>query len=297
MNTIYFSLPGNEGLTTILAEKAQAERGQAEIRYFPDQETYIRILSDVSQKKVVLVCSLHEPDTKLLPLYFLSQTVRSQGAESVHLIAPYLAYMRQDTIFKKGEGVTSAYFAQLISGFADSLITIDPHLHRRSSLSEIYSIPTQVKHSADHISEWIKQHVQNPLLIGPDEESEQWVAAVSRKAGAEFTVLKKIRHGDRAIDVSIPHVAAYKNCTPVLVDDIISTGRTLIETIKHLKNAGMQPPVCIGVHGVFADQAYEDLKSAGACEVVTCNTIPHPSNKIDISDLLNCNPDGLTYPE
>ena len=286
MSTIYFSLPGNEELTNTLAKKEQAEIGKAELRYFPDKETYVRVLSDVKQKHVVLVCTLHQPDDKLLPLYFLSQTVKTLGARSVNLIAPYLAYMRQDKVFNEGEGVTSTYFAKLLSGFADSMITIDPHLHRRSSLAEIYSIPTKVAHAADHISAWIINNIDKPVLIGPDAESEQWVADVANKAGAHFTVLKKIRHGDNDVEVSVPQVDEYKTYTPVLVDDIISTGRTMIETINHLKKAGMKAPVCIGVHAVFAGNAYYNIQQAGAASIVTCNTIPHLSNQIDISDLL-----------
>lgn len=286
MNIIYFSLPGNEELTNTLAEKSKAEVGKVELRYFPDKETYVRVLSDVKQKHVVLVCTLHHPDDKLLPLYFLSQTIKSLGAASVNLISPYLAYMRQDKVFNEGEGITSTYFAKLISGFADSLVTIDPHLHRRNSLNEIYSIPTKVMHAANHISAWIKNNVPNPVLIGPDEESEQWVADVAKNADAHFTVLKKIRHGDNDVEVSVPHIETYKTCTPVLVDDIISTGRTMIETILQLKQAGMKAPVCVGVHAVFAENAYQNMQNAGTAKIVTCNTIPHPSNQIDISDLL-----------
>lgn len=286
MKKIYFALPGNEDLTEILIHKEKAEKGIVEIRSFPDGETYLRILSDVKDKKVFLVCTLHQPDTKLLPLYFLAKTAKEFGAKSICLIAPYLAYMRQDIAFNTGESVTSTYFANLISGFADTIITIDPHLHRRGSLSEIYSIPTTVSHAAHHISAWIKYTIDKPILIGPDGESEQWVAEVAKNANAPYVILTKIRHGDRDVEVSIPHLDKYKDYVPVLVDDIISTGRTMIETIGHLKNAGMKPPICIGVHAVFAKNAFEEIKKSGAKEVITCNTIPHESNRIDISDLL-----------
>ena len=231
------------------------------------------------------MATLHQPDEKLLPLYFLSQTAKSLGAKCTCLVAPYLAYMRQDKVFKPGEGVTSDYFGKLISGFADSLITVDPHLHRRSSLSEVYNIPSEVVHAANAISRWVKENVENPVLVGPDSESEQWVSEVATAAGAPFIVLEKTRHGDRDVDVSVPQVEEFKRHTPVLVDDIISTARTMIETVGHLKNAGMKAPVCIGVHAVFAGSAYQDLINAGA-EVVTCNTIPHESNKIDLSSIL-----------
>ena len=166
---IFFSLKGNEKLTYQLADKAKAKIGNAEMRKFPDGESYVRILSDVKAKNIVLVCTLHQPNDKLLPLYFLSHTAKSLGAKNVILVAPYLAYMRQDKVFNPGEGVTSTYFGKLISSFADGIITIDPHLHRIKSLSKVYHIPNTVIHAADVISQWIKENIKNPVLIGPDQ--------------------------------------------------------------------------------------------------------------------------------
>lgn len=286
MKTILFALPENEMLAEKLIARFECEKGEVTIRHFPDGETYIRIHSEVKDKRVILLCTMHRPDDKLLPLYFLSKTAKELGAACTCLIAPYLAYMRQDKRFNPGEAVTSEYFGALISGFAETIVTIDPHLHRRSSLSEVYQIPTQVMHASAHISSWIRNNVENPVMIGPDSESEQWVSKVAKNAGTPFIVLEKTRHGDRHVEVSVPHVEAYQNHTPVLVDDIISTARTMIETVGHLNRAGMKAPVCIGVHAVFAGTAYADLMSAGARKVITCNTIPHKSNEINISDLL-----------
>jgi len=286
MKNILFALPGNEDLTKKIAKQLNAEVGETLIRKFPDGETYVQIKSDVKDKKVILVCTLHQPDEKLLPLYFLSKTAIDLGAKCTCLIAPYLAYMRQDRRFHEGEAITSEYFGTLLSQFTETLVTIDPHLHRRSSLSEIYSISSKVMHAANHIADWIKNNVENPVLVGPDSESEQWVSEVAKNAGAPFMVLEKIRHGDKDVEVSVPNVENYKNHTPVLVDDIISSARTMIETVQHLNKAGMNPPICIGIHGVFGGNAYQELQKSGVADIVTCNTIPHPSNKIDISDLL-----------
>lgn len=285
MKTILFALPGNEILARLLAEKLDAETGEATIRRFPDGESYVRILSQVKNKKVVLVCTLHQPDEKLLPLYFLSKNAKDLRAKCTCLVAPYLAYMRQDKVFHPGEGVTSRHFARLVSGFADSLLTVDPHLHRISRLDDIYDIPTKVVHAAEPISKWIKDNVENPVLVGPDSESEQWVSEVAESTGTPFLVLEKIRRGDRDVEVSVPQLDAYRKHTPVLVDDIISTARTMIETVGHLKKAGMKAPVCVGVHAVFSGRAYRDLLASGVAGVTTCNTIPHESNAIDLSDL------------
>lgn len=289
MKHIVFSLPGNEDLAKGITGSLHAETGESTIRKFPDGESYTRILSDVKDKCVVMICTLDQPDAKLLPLYFLSRTAKSLGAKCTCLVAPYLAYMRQDKQFNPGECITSEYFGKLISGFADTLTTVDPHLHRRKSLSEIYSIPNIVIHAADHISLWIKNNVQLPVLIGPDSESEQWVSEVAKNADAPFIILQKIRHGDKDVEVSVPETNRYKDHTPVLVDDIISTARTMIETVGHLKRAAMKPPVCIGVHGIFAGNAYEELIKSGAEKVITCNTIPHKSNGIDLTNVISDN--------
>ncbi|MBN8577931.1 MAG: ribose-phosphate pyrophosphokinase [Cytophagales bacterium] len=286
MQTVVFALPGNENLAGKLASRINAEMGEVTIRQFPDKETYIRIYSDVKGKRVILVCTLNNPDKKLLPLYFLSQTAKALGADCTCLVAPYLAYMRQDKQFKPGEGITSTYFARFISNFADTLFTLDPHLHRLHSISEIYTVPCMVLHAAGLISAWIRDNIERPVLIGPDSESEQWVEAVAKNAGAPFIVLEKVRRGDREVEVTVPQVEKYQEHSPVLVDDIISTARTMIETIGHLKRAGMKPPICIGVHGIFAGNAFEELKAAGAGAIVTTNTICHPTNEIEIADLI-----------
>ena len=85
----------------------------------------------------------------------------------------------------------------------------------------------------------------------------------------------------------MPDIDKYKDATPVLVDDIISTARTMIETVGHLKRAGMKPPICVGIHAVFSGNAYQDLMDSGVEKIVTCNTIPHPSNTIDLSDIMS----------
>ncbi len=152
-------------------------------------------------------------------------------------------------------------------------------------MSEIYDVPCQVLHASGLISAYIRQHIRNPLLIGPDEGSRQWVSEVAGSANAPFLILQKVRHGDELVYISVPRLGNYKDHTPVLVDDIISTAPTMIETVSHLKTAKIGSVVCIGIHAVFAGEAYKNLLDAGAAKVITCNSIPHQSNGIDISGL------------
>lgn len=257
-------------------------------REFPDKEIYIRMQDVFQDRDVIILDSLDRPNDKILPLLFAAKTSRELGARRIGLCATYLSYMRQDKQFNPGEGITSKYFAEILSTEFDWIITVDPHLHRRHDLSEIYNIPNLVLHAAPFISSWIKTNVDRPVLIGPDNESEQWVSAIAEAAQVPYLILEKIRHGDNDVKVSLFNTQPYINHTPVLVDDIISTAHTMLETVKQLKAAKMKPAVCIGVHAIFASEAYSALLEDGVERIATCNTVPHSSNKIDITEII-CN--------
>lgn len=283
MPPLLVPLPGNEAAARRLADALGAETGALDVRRFPDGESYLRFRCEPAGRAVALVCTLDRPDDKILPLLFAAAAARDLGAARVGLVAPYLAYMRQDRRFKPGEAVTSVQFAALLSAAFDWLATVDPHLHRHGSLADIYTIPAVAVQAAPAISAWLRAEVVRPLLIGPDSESEQWVGAVARDAGAAHTVLDKVRHGDRDVTVSVPELGRWAGRTPVLIDDIVSTGRTMIAAIAHLAAAGTPPPVCVAVHGIFAGDAHAALAAAGAGRVVTTNTVAHDSNAIDIT--------------
>jgi len=168
----------------------------------------------------------------------------------------------------------------------DFLVTVDPHLHRWRDLGEIYPIRTQAVAAAPLIARWLRSHVDRPLVIGPDQESEQWVAEVAKLTDAPWTVLSKIRLGDRDVQVTLADGGRWPDRTPVLLDDIISTGQTLVAATATLKQAGMAAPLCIGVHALFDGGALQRLQDAGVTRVVTCDTIPHASNAICLAPLL-----------
>lgn len=282
MTPIVLSLPGDAAFAARLAAALNAEMGRCEVRTFPDAETYVRIDTTLEGREVIVTCTLHRPDEKILPLLLLAATAHDLGAARVGLVAPYLAYLRQDARFRAGEGITSRYFARVLSAAFDWLVTIDPHLHRYRSLDEIYTIPAVSVSASSAIGTWIAANVTAPVLLGPDAESAQWVEAVARECGAAWTVFDKVRHGDRDVELDVPDLSKFRAHTPVLLDDMISTGGTLVAAIDHLRRAHLARPLCVAVHAVFAGSAPADLQAAGAARVITCNTIPHPSNAIDI---------------
>ena len=283
---VVLAVGGAGALADRLATALDATRGSAEMRRFPDHETYVRIDTAIAGRDVVVAAALRTPDPTLVPLLLLAATARDLGARRVGLVAPYLPYMRQDARFRPGEGITSRYVGRWLSDAFDWLVTIDPHLHRHTSLADVYDIPATALSATPAIAAWIRSHVTMPVLVGPDAESAQWVRAVAALANVPCLVLEKQRQGDRAVDVTVPDVQRWRDHTPVLIDDIVSTAQTMSETTRQLRQAGLRAPICVAVHAVFADDADVALTRAGAAAIVTCDTIPHPTNAVATFDIL-----------
>jgi ribose-phosphate pyrophosphokinase len=281
---LFIPFPENEQMASRLAALCGGETGSLDLNAFPDGESHLRFRSDLAGRSVVLVCTLARPDPKIPALIFAAEAARDLGARRVGLVAPYLCYMRQDRRFQPGEAVTSRSFAALLSRSCDWLATIDPHLHRYKSLGEIYSSPARALHAGPAIAEWIRINVDNPFLIGPDEESRQWVGAVAADCGAAFTVLSKERLGDRSVKTSPAELRIPQACTPVILDDIVSTGATMVEALRLLRSFSSRQPIAIGVHGLLCDGAGRILEAGG--RLVTTNTVPNPMAAIDMSGLI-----------
>ncbi len=278
------AMPGTEALAAAIATAISGELTAIETRRFPDGEVYLRLQADPKGRRTVIVATLDRPDGKLLTALFAAGAARDLGATRVGLVAPYLPYMRQDKRFKDGEAVTSVHFADMISAAFDWLATVDPHLHRYRSLGEVYRIPAIALQAAPLLSAWIRQNVARPLLVGPDAESEQWVAAVAARAEAPHVVLGKERFGDRDVRISVPDLSRWAGHTPVLVDDIVSSARTMIEASRHLIAAGFPRPVCVAVHALFAEDAFPALAKV-ADRIATTTTVRHETNAIDVAPL------------
>ncbi len=286
MNRVLLAFPSQRQLAERMLPSLRARLGRLDWRRFPDGESLVAIDEELDGANVAIVASLNQPDEMALALRFAAATAREFGARSVGLIAPYLAYMRQDKRFHDGEAVSAPLFARFIEECFDWLVTADPHLHRNPDLSVLYRIPAKHVVTAPVLADWIRDNVPNALLIGPDSESEQWVSDIARRAQLPHQVLRKIRHGDRDVEVSLPDLSAARGKTPVIVDDIVSSGRTVIETLGHLKTLGLPPAICIAIHAVFAGDAYEQLLAAGAQRVISTDTINHVSNTISVAALV-----------
>ena len=286
MNRVLLPFPAQSRLANAMASPLGARIGGLDWHRFPDRESLITIDDALGNADVAIVASLHHPDELALALRFAASTAREFGARSVGLVAPYLAYMRQDKRFHPGEAVTAPLFARFLEESFDWLVTADPHLHRNPQLAGLYRIPTRHVITAPLVADWIRDTVPDAIVIGPDSESEQWVADIARRAGVPYQVLHKVRRGDRDVEVSLPDIDAARGRTPVVVDDIVSSGRTAIETLGHLKKLGLPAAVFVAIHAVFSEDAYQQVLAAGVARVVSTDSINHPSNAISIAALM-----------
>ncbi|KUO51997.1 MAG: phosphoribosylpyrophosphate synthetase [Sphingomonadales bacterium BRH_c42] len=274
-------------LAVRIADLSGGQAGAIDIHRFPDGESLVTLPDGLGGQDVAILASLSDPDPRALPLRFAAKTARELGARSVGLIAPYLAYMRQDRRFSPGQAISARLFACFLEESFDWLVTADPHLHRIHSLSDLFRIPARRIETAPLLAEWIAANVPDAVLLGPDSESRQWVAQVAHLADRPFEVLEKRRSGDRDVEVSVPRSEALLAGTPVILDDIASSGRTLIQAIGRLMAAGARPPVCLVIHAVFAGNAHADILAAGAARVVTTDSIPHSTNAISLAGMLS----------
>jgi ribose-phosphate pyrophosphokinase len=166
------------------------------------------------------------------------------------------------------------------------LATVDPHLHRIHSLDEVFTIPALRVTSMPAVARWIGDNIVEPLILGPDEESRQWVEPVARTLSLPWATLVKQRAGDRSVSVRISNPTVLRGRTPVLIDDIASSGRTLAETVKVLRDLGSRPVTCIVVHALLAPTAEAELRAAGVAQLMSTNTIAHSTNRIDVVPLV-----------
>ncbi len=270
-----------------LAKKLNAAYSPLTISTFPDGDTYLKYNTSVKGKKVVIVHSF-QPDSEksLYRVIFAAETAKDLGAKKVILVAPYLAFMRQDKRFHTGEAISSQIMAKHLNCCLDKIMTIDPHLHRYKSLNDIFTI-SAVKLTANQlIGQYIKKNVKNSVIIGPDWESYQWAGAIAKEVGCEHTVLEKTRFSSRHVTSRMIKPVVLQGKDVVIVDDIISTGHTMIEALKKARAQKARSVIAIGVHGLFAENGLQKMKKAGFDQIITSNCIEHATNEIDVTSLL-----------
>jgi ribose-phosphate pyrophosphokinase len=276
---IIVGLSNSRGLAKRIASHLRIEYQELYVHNFPDGEMNIRFMNDVKSKTVVLVQSLYpHPNYSLLEVLFAASTAYDLKAKKVILVCPYLAYMREDKRFNQGECISSKVVGELLSHAVEVLITIDPHLHRMHNLREVFDITVHNLSTAELIKEYIKENFNDAVVIGPDIESSN----LAKRVRKDSLVFRKIRSGDYKVEIKA-RAKELEGRDVVILDDIVSTGRTILEAMEHLKKA--RSVNVIAIHGVFVGGALNQIMKK-AKKIVSTNTIENETSEIDVSKLI-----------
>jgi ribose-phosphate pyrophosphokinase len=255
------------------------------IHYFPDEESLVCLPPELPEH-VIFFCSLDHPNRKLVELGFAAATARELGAGHLTLVAPYLCYMRQDKAFQAGQAVSQRIVGNWLGDWFDTIITVDAHLHRIQSLNDVIGPAGTFNLSATQL--WItllRQRSDQPMLMGPDQESCQWVKKLAEATGLDYAVAHKQRLGDRTVQIKLPGISVADR-TVILVDDVVSSGHTLAVIAGLLKKAGATHIECLVTHALFINSAEQLLNNSGIKQIISSDSIPHSSNGVYLAPIL-----------
>lgn len=254
------------------------------VRCFPDGESLVRV--PAAPATAILYRSLDHPNEKIVELLLAASALRDGGTSRLVLVVPYLAYMRQDIAFHPGEAVSQRVIGRLLAEHCDALLTLDPHLHRTPSLGEVMPGIEAVSVSAAPVLAAALDEDADPLLVGPDEESRQWVEAIARPRGLEFLLGSKRRLGDCEVDLTIDGIERAAGRAVVLVDDLVSSGGTLKASARLLRGAGAARIEALATHCLAPQEDLDEIRSAGIASLRATDTVAGPAGSLPIAGLL-----------
>ena len=270
-----------------LADALEWPLSEVSLHRFPDGESLVRI--DVSAETAIVYRSLDQPNEKLVELMLAASALREAGTSKLILVTPYLCYMRQDTAFHPGEAVSQKVVGRFLDGIFDGIVTVDPHLHRTHDLSAIFPEAQAVALSAAPLfaAQLRADGVgKETLLVGPDGESRQWVEAVAEPLGLDVLIGEKTRQGDRGVEIKIPGLEQAGDRPVVIIDDVVSTGATLVQCAKQLTGAGAASIEVLAAHALWGGDDESVLRAADISRLRSTDSIPHASNAIYLAPLI-----------
>jgi len=275
---------GAKHIAKQISKKLGAKYSELQTTKFPDGELDIKFKTNVKGRKILLVQSFYgNLNEKIIEVLFAVYTAKDLGAKRVELFAPYFPYFRKDKRFSNGECISIAVMSKLFAIFK-KVYVIDPHLHRIKRIGKILKNGEKLS-VVSLIAEYLKkQRIKNIVFIGPDSESLQWARKAATIVEGDYTIFKKTRYSSRNVKITLPKKVDISNKNVIILDDIISSGHTMLETIKQIKKYKPKRIYCIAIHGLFADEKiFRELKKHSV--VLSTNTIPSKVSKIDISNI------------
>jgi ribose-phosphate pyrophosphokinase len=285
--SILQTLPSGAESASRIASRLGLSAHMIEMHRFPDGE--LRVTVGPAAETTVVYASLDQPNEKLLAILFAAEALRRNGASRLVLVAPYLCYMRQDAAFHKGEAISQKVVGSLLARNFNRILTVDAHLHRTKHIQDVFPGSEAEDLSATPaIAEFLRTTGFDPrmVVVGPDDESQPWVSDLAGRLGLESAVARKTRRGDRSVEIALAHPGLISKRPALLVDDIVSSGSTLIACAKALSAAGATAVDAIIVHALFAPELVGEFLGAGIRSVRSTDSVPHPTNAIALDMIL-----------
>ncbi len=258
----------------------------AETHRFPDGESLVRLPERLD--RVVVYRPFLRPNDTLVELMLAASVLRREGAREICLVAPYLAYMRQDSVFQPGEPVSQAVIGACLAQHFDRFVAVEPHLHRTGDLAPVFPGRTALALSgAGPIAGRLAADGLAPtsVILGPDEEAGPLAEGVAGRLGLARVVARKTRRGDRDVTVELPADADLAGRDAVIVDDVISTGATVFACADAARARGARSVRVACVHALHTPETAQRLAAADL-PILSCDGVPHPSNAIPLAGLI-----------
>lgn len=287
MSAAIFAFAEEQAQAGRLAQCCDLPLHPVSVRRFPDGESLVTAQAH-GARTALLLRSLDDPNAKLVELLLASAALRDGGADRVILIAPYLSYMRQDMAFQPGQAVSQRVIGRLLAQWFDGVVTVDPHLHRITRLEQaIPGIPALALSAAPALAAALAEGLDpRTVLVGPDSESRPWAESIAAPLGLEVLVGEKVRHGDRAVTLEIPGISAVKDRPVLLVDDMISSGTTLIACADLLRTAGASGIEAVATHALASPADMARMADAGITRIRATDATTHPAATISLAGVL-----------
>ena len=280
MSLLIASFPETRLVAKKVAGMLNAEYSDIRQASFPDNESKIKLTENPKNKTTIIISSFSkEPNKKIIETVLASNIAKDYGSNKVIILALYLPYMRQDAHFELYDSLSAKSVIKMLSNNCDELITIDPHLHRIESLRKISKNAREIS-TNNLLAGYIKSRYARFTIVGPDNESQQWGKRIAEQLNKEAIILKKTRTSSEKVKIHYKKLPS----NILIIDDIISTGQTLLETIKMAEAQGAENIVCIGIHGLLLNGI--DKQITKHAKLITTNTIQNKYAEIDVSPLI-----------
>ncbi|MDN5005247.1 ribose-phosphate diphosphokinase [Bradyrhizobium sp. GCM10027634] len=281
------TLPSATGAAKRLAARLELACDEIALHRFPDGE--LRITVAPAADTTILYAPLDHPNDKLIALLLAAEALRRGGARRLVLVAPYLCYMRQDIAFHPGEAISQRATGRLLATLVDRVVTVDAHLHRTSDIRSVFpDIEAENLSAMPAIADALAAGGIDPatVVIGPDAESEPWVEDLAARLGLQHTVARKTRHGDRSVDIDFADPIRLPGRPALMVDDIVSSGTTLIVAARALRAIGATAVDAVVTHALFPAAMIAAFTEAGIRSIRSTDSVPHPTNAITLEETL-----------